>query len=207
MEFLDIVQQRRSVKSYDPEKAISDAELKELFDEVVLSPSSFNLQHWTFIAVKNAAMKKKFREAAWGQPQVEECSAAILVCGKLDAYKDALKIYKEAPETIQQTMVPMIHDFYEGKPKAQRDEAIRSASLAAMTLMYGATNRGWATGPMIGFDPEAVSTLLKLTPNLIPVMIVVLGHQKDAPRARAYRHPVENVVRLNTLDGPGLNGV
>ena len=206
MEFLEIVQQRRSVKSYDPEKAISDADLKELFDEVVLSPSSFNLQHWTFIAVKDPAIKKQLREAAWDQPQVEECSVAILVCGKLDAYQDAPTIYKEAPGEIQKKMLPMIQNFYKGKPQAQRDEAIRSASLASMTLMYGATNRGWATGPMIGFDPEAVSKILKLTANLIPVMFVVLGHQKDAPRPRSYRHPVEDVVRLNTLDGPGLNG-
>ena len=206
MEFSEIVQQRRSVKSYDPEKTINDGELKELFEEVILSPSAFNLQHWTFIAVKDADMKKKFREAAWGQPQVEESSVPILVCGKLDAFKDALKINKEAPEAIQQKVVPMIHEFYEGKKQLQRDEAIRGASLAAMSLMYAAANRGWATGPMIGFDPEKVSTLLKLTPNFIPVMIVVLGHMKDAPRPRAYRHPVENVVRLNTLDGPGLKG-
>ncbi len=206
MEFKKIVQQRRSVKSYDPEKAISDAELKELFDEVVLSPSSFNLQHWTFIAVKEPEMKKKFREAAWGQPQVEECSVSILVCGRLDGYKDAPKIYDEVPTEVQKKVLPMIHDFYEGKEQLQRDEAIRSASLAAMSLMYGAADRGWATGPMIGFDPEAVSTLLKLTPNMIPVMIIVLGHQKDAPRPRAYRHPVGDVVRWNASDGPGLNG-
>jgi nitroreductase len=206
MEFSEIIQQRRSVKSYDPEKAISDGELKELFDEVVLSPSSFNLQHWTFVAVRDSALKKQLKEAAWGQSQMEDCSVAVLVCGKLNAYKDAPEIYREAPEEIQKKMLPMIQNFYEGKPQAQRDEAIRSASLASMTLMYGAVNRGWATGPMIGFDPEAVSKILKLTSNLIPVMFIVLGHQKDAPRPRSYRHPVEDVVRLNTLDGPGLNG-
>ncbi len=206
MEFSEIVQRRYSVKSYDPEKTISDAELRELFDEVVLSPSSYNLQHWTFIAVREPDLKKQLREAAWDQAQMEDCSVAILVCGKLDAYKDAPEIYKEAPSEIQKKMLPMIQNFYEGKPQAQRDEAIRSASLASMTLMYGATNRGWATGPMIGFDPEAVATILKLTSNLIPVMFVVLGHQKDAPRPRSHRHPVEEVVRLNTLDGPGLNG-
>ncbi len=206
MEFAEIVQQRFSVKSYDPEKTISDAELRELFDEVVLSPSSFNLQHWTFVAVKEPDLKRQLKEAAWDQSQMEDCSVAILVCGKLDAYKDASKIYKEAPGEIQKKMLPMIQNFYEGKPQAQRDEAIRSASLAAMTLMYGAVNRGWGTCPMIGFDPEAVSKILKLTPNLIPVMFVVLGHQKDAPRPRSYRQPIEEVVRLNTLDGPGLNG-
>jgi len=206
MEFSEIVQRRYSVKSYNPDKTISDAELRELFDEVVLSPSSFNLQHWTFIAVREPDLKKQLKEAAWGQSQMEECSVTVLVCGKLDAYKDAPGIYKEAPEEIQKKVLPIIQGFYDGKDQLQRDEAIRSASLAAMTMMYGAVNRGWGTCPMIGFDPEAVSKILKLTPNLIPVMFVVLGHQKEAPRPRSYRHPIEDVVRLNTLDGPGLNG-
>jgi nitroreductase len=206
MEFSEIVQQRFSVKSYDPEKTISDAELRELFDEVVLIPSSFNLQHWKFVAVQEPDLKKKLKEAAWDQSQMEDCSVAVLVCGKLDAYTDAPEIYKEAPVGIQEKVLPMIQGFYEGKDQLQRDEAIRSASLAAMTLMYGATSRGWGTCPMIGFDPQAVSKILKLTPNYIPVIFVVLGHQKESPRPRSYRHPIEDVVRFNTLDGPGLNG-
>ncbi len=204
MEFSDIVQQRRSIKSYDTEKSISDAELKELFKEVTLSPSSYNLQHWTFIAVKDSEQKKLLKEAAWGQQQVEDCSVAILVCGKLNAYKDAPIIYKNTPKEVQEGMLPMINDFYEDKEQPQRDEAIRSASLAAMTLMYAATNLGWATGPIIGFDPVATSKLLNLTQAYIPVMLLVLGYQKKAPRPRDYRRPIEEVVRLNTLDGPGL---
>jgi len=204
MEFSDIVQQRRSIKSYDAEKSISDAELKELFKEVTLSPSSFNLQHWTFIAVKDSGQKKLLKEAAWGQQQVEDCSVAILVCGKLNAYKDAPIIYKNTPKEVQEGMLPMINKFYEGKEQLQRDEAIRSASLAAMTLMYAAKNLGWVTGPMIGFDPVATSKLLNLTQAYIPVMLLVLGYQKKAPRPRDYRRPIEEVVRLNTLDGPGL---
>lgn len=206
MEFSNIIQQRRSIKSYDAEKSISDAELKELFEEVILSPSSFNLQHWTFIAVKDSEQKKLLREAAWGQQQVEDCSVAIVVCSKLDAYKDAPEIHKNAPKEVQEGMLPMIKNFYEGKEQLQRDEAIRSASLAAMTLMYAAKSRGLDTGPMIGFDPEATSKLLNLTPSYIPVMLLVLGHQKNAPRPRDGRRPIEEIVRLNTLDGPGLTG-
>lgn len=206
MEFSQLIQERRSVKSYQPDKEISDAELQALFEEVKLSPSSFNLQHWTFIAAQDPELKKQLREAAWGQPQVEESSVAFVVCGKLDAYKDAARIYEETPQEIQDRVVPMITNFYEGKDQLQRDEAIRSASLAAMTLMYLARNKGYDTGPMIGFDSQAVSKLLKLTPNYIPVMMMVLGHQKDAPRPRAYRRPVEEIVKLNTLDGPGLTG-
>ncbi len=144
------------------------------------------------------------KEAAWGQQQVEDCSVAILVCGKLNAYKDAPIIYKNTPKEVQEGMLPMINDFYEGKEQLQRDEAIRSASLAAMTLMYAAKNRGWATGPMIGFDPVATSKLLNLTQAYIPVMLLVLGYQNKAPRPRDYRRPVEEIVRIDALDGPGL---
>ena len=100
----------------------------------------------------------------------------------------------------------MIKGFYEGKEQLQRDEAIRNASLAAMTLMLSAQNRGWSSVPMIGFDPDSVSQLVKLKPNYIPVMMMAVGFKKDDSRPRDYRRPIEEVVRINTLDGPGLMG-
>jgi len=204
MHLSEVIHRRRSVKSYDPEKSISDAELKELFEEVVLSPSSFNLQHWTFIAVRDRETRKKLKSAAWGQEQIEDCSVALLICGKLNAYRDAAKIYEDAPKEIQEKMIPMIQKFYEGNIQLQRDEAVRSASLAAMTLMYAATRKGWSTCPMIGFDPMAVSELLELTDNEIPVMLMTIGYMKNEPRPRSYRRPVAEVVKINTLNGPGL---
>ena len=206
MEFSEVIQQRQSIKSYQPDKKISDAELKELMQEVVLSPSSFNLQHWTFIAVRDNRLREKIQAVAWGQEQVMTCSVLLVVCGKLDAYQDASEIYKNVPEEIREKVLPLINDFYEGKDQLQRDEAIRSASLAAMTLMLAAHNRGWGTVPMIGFDPEAVSKLVNLKPNYIPVMMMALGYKQDDPKPRAYRRPIEEVVRMNTLDGPGLKG-
>ena len=59
MEFLETIQQRQSVKCYRTDKAISDSDLDELMQEVVLSPSSFNLQHWKFVAVKSNNIKRK----------------------------------------------------------------------------------------------------------------------------------------------------
>ncbi len=206
MEFLETVQQRRSIKSYQPDKEISDAELKELMQEVVLSPSSFNLQHWTFIAARDTDLREKIKAAAWGQEQVGTCSVLLVICGKLNAHQDAPEIYQGVAQGIQDKVLPLIKGFYDGKEQLQRDEAIRSASLAAMTLMLAAQNRGWATVPMIGFDPEAVSQLVNLEPNYIPVMLMAVGFKKEDPRPRDYRRPIEEVFKINTLDGPGLKG-
>ena len=204
MEFSQLITERRSVKSYDPEFTISDSELKSLFEEVTWTPSSFNLQHWFFIAVRDRDLKLKIKQAAWDQQHVEDCSVIILICGKLDAHKDADIVFQNAPKEIQEKMVPMIQNFYQGNDSLIRDEAIRSASLAAMTLMLAAKNRGYSTCPLIGFDQDAASKLLALNDNTIPVMFLTLGKQKNPPRARDYRRPVEEVVRWNSQEGPGL---
>jgi nitroreductase len=206
MEYSEAVQQRQSIKSYQPGREINDAELKALMQEVVLSPSSFNLQHWTFIAVRDKTIKDKIQQASWNQEQVGTCSVLLVICGKLNAHQDAAEIYQSAPQEVQKMMVPKINKFYDGQEQSQRDEAIRSASLAAMTLMLSAQSRGWATVPMIGFDPEAICQLVHLKPNYIPVMLMPLGYKKDEPKPRAYRRPIEEVVRINTLDGAGLMG-
>jgi len=204
MQFAEIVANRRSIKKYDPNHAITDAELKALFERVILSPSSFNLQHARFVVIRDKAVKAKLRKAAHDQEQVETASAAVVVVAKLTAHKDAPLIYADAPESVRKTVVPMIEGFYAHDPRMQRDEAIRSASLAAMTLMFAAYDLGYATGPMIGFDPMAVRDLIALDDEHIPVMLVVIGKQVGEVRPRAHRHPVAEVVKLESFRGKGL---
>ncbi|WP_018313077.1 hypothetical protein [Cupriavidus sp. UYPR2.512] len=47
--------------------------------------------------------------------------------------------------------------LYTENPTFQRDEAVRSGSLAAMTLMLAAQGKGLVSGPMIGFNAQQVS--------------------------------------------------
>ena len=204
MELKAAISGRRSVKKFDPGHRISDAELRAMFGQVILSPSSFNMQHWRFVVVRDAATKALLRKAAFDQEQVETASAVILVLGKLTAHEDAERIFASAPENVRKSMVPMIHGFYADKPAAQRDEAIRSGALAAMTLMLAAQELGYASGPMIGFDPKEVCRILRVDDGHVPVMLVVVGKQVGELRSRADRLPPSEVVRLDAFDGPGL---
>jgi nitroreductase len=204
MEFTQVVQGRRAVKKYDPAHRITDDELKAIFSTVALTPSSFNLQHARFVVVREPKQKAALRQAAFGQEQVETASAAVVVVGKLTAHADAPEIYADTPEAVQKSMLPMIRDFYEEKPAVQRDEAIRSAGLSAMTLMLAAYDLGYASGPMIGFDPDAVSKVVGLDDNHIPVMLVVIGKQTGDMRPRPCRHPLHITVKFEKLNGKGL---
>ena len=204
MDFSEVVHTRRSIRGYKSGQDVTDSDLHRLFEHVVLCPSAFNLQHWAFVVVRDPAIKKKLRAQAWNQEQVENAPAVVIVCGKLDAHEDAAHIYEETPPAVQERVVPMIHNFYTGKPELLRDEAIRSGAMAAMTLMFAAKHLGLDTGPMIGFDPEGVAQLLRIPPNHIPVMMIVLGYGDGNVRPRAYRRPLHEVVRSETFDGAGL---
>ncbi|MEX2479665.1 MAG: nitroreductase family protein [Gammaproteobacteria bacterium] len=197
MEFSAIVANRHSVRQFEPGVVIDDAELRAIFADVILSPSSFNLQHWQFVVVRDEERKRSLRGLAYGQAQVAQCAAAILVCGRLDAHEDAARIYADAGDEARDKYVPMIEGVYRGQTTLQREEAIRSGALAAMSLMYAAKDRGWDSGPMIGFDAAKVSDLLALPEHVVPVMLVVLGKAAGGRQPpRGHRRPLDEVVHL-----------
>ena len=101
--------------------------------------------------------------------------------------------------------LPTIAGAYTGQPQLQREEAVRSASMAAMALMFAAKARGWDSGPMIGFDAAKVGALLELDAHTVPVMLVVLGKALGGQQpARLYRRPLAEVVKLETANGVAL---
>lgn len=204
MELRDVLEQRQAVKRYNPDREISDDELRELFQWALRAPSSYNLQHWRFVVVRDPARRKILCEHAWNQRHVAQCSAVIVVFGNLKEHRQAARIFADAPEDVQERVVPIISGFYQGKPELQRDEAIRSGSLVAMSLMLVAQDMGLATCPMIGFDPQAVSEFLGVDDGHIPVIMITLGQREGPPPPRSSRLPVSEVVRLEEFRGQPL---
>lgn len=205
MNFTELAAARRSVRKYTPGITLDDAALERIFDTVILSPSSYNVQHWQFVVVRDQARKTELSGLSFGQPQVADAAAVVLVCGRLDAFEDAPRIYADVDEEMREKSVGRILGAYTGAPALQREEAIRSGSLAAMSLMYAAKAHGWDSGPMIGFEADKVSAFLHLDLRTIPVMMIVIGKALNGEQpARAYRRPVAEVVKLETLDGASL---
>lgn len=205
MEFADVVNARCSIKTYDPEHELSDADLTRLFELTIRAPSSFNLQHWRFIVLRDPDVRAQVEAASWGQKQVTEASVTIVVVGKLGAHDDAARIYASTPEEVQKKLVPMIGGFYATNDQLQRDEAVRSGSLASMVLMLAAVEMGLSTCPMIGFDPKKVSEICGIDEEThVPVMLITLGKQRGEKPYSSDRLPVSEVVTFDRMDGPNL---
>lgn len=196
----EIVQARRSANNFDSDVKISREQLEELFQLAKFAPSAYNLQHTHYVVVDQPELKLQLKAAAYGQHKVETASAAIIVLGDLEAYKDAERIYQGMLQLgmmdelqFKQT-IESIHSDYQN-PEFRKDEAIRNASLSAMQFMLIAKAKGWDTCPMIGFDPEQVRSLLRIPDRYHIVLMMTIGKEKtNHPRPRGYRKPVGEFV-------------
>jgi nitroreductase len=86
--------------------------------------------------------------------------------------------------------------MYKENPQLQRDEAIRSGSLAAMTLMLAAKGQGLVSTPMIGFDQSAVAKEFGLSDLEIPVMLVTVGYPGATNWPQKPRKAVNDVLQF-----------
>ena len=198
MQVKEAVQQRRSIKHFDPHHVMTDSEIKELLSLAILSPTAFNIQNWRFVVVTDKALRQKIRAVSWGQAQVEEASLLIVLVADLMAWnKEPSRYWKDAPKPVQDYLVPAIQQYYDGKPEVQRDEAMRSCGMAAMNIMLTAKSMGYDTCPMDGFDFDQVSTLLNLPKDHAPAMFVCVGKGIKEAMPRGGQLPFDEVVIQN----------
>ena len=56
-----------------------------------------------------------------------------------------------------------------------RDEAIRSCSIAAQTIMLAVKSMEYDSCPMIGFDPKEVGNLINLPKDHMICLMITIG--------------------------------
>ena len=193
MNTLKSIRERRSIKYFDPNYKISEGEITTLMEHALLSPTSFNMQNWRFVLVTDPSQKTKLQAAAYGQAQVADASLTIALCANLNAHQQAERYWEKADPKAKEVIVPMIHKFYEGKKRLQRDEAIRSIGIAAQTLMLSAKAMGFDSCPMIGFDPEKVAEIIKLPADHEIGMLLPIGKAIKPAGPRSGPIPIEEI--------------
>lgn len=203
-EFLKVVRERRSADKFIKDVVIPKEDFNEIFKELSLAPSAFNLQHARYYVVQDKPLLDKIYEAAFKQYKIKTASAVIIVAGDKDAYLSADKIFEGSmmlgmiDKTQYEIMVNSITSIYEGWGEGfKHDEAIRNASLSAMQFMLLAKNKDWDTCPMIYFEKDKISNLLDIPENEVPVLMITMGKRdENSNKIRGYRKPTDEFVKF-----------
>ena len=200
MNVLDAIQQRRAIKHFDPHHKMTEAEIEQILSLAVLSPTAYNIQNWRFVLAKDPELRKQLRAAAFDQAQVTDASLLVILTADSKAWtKDPVRYWHKVPQEVQDYLMPMIHQYYDGREWVQRDETMRSCGIAAQTLMLAAKAMDYDSCPMDGFDYDAVGKIINLPEDHVVAMFVAIGKGTQDAWPRPGQLPLSEVVIENTF--------
>ena len=195
------IERRISANRFDAGHRLTDAEIEDLARLATRAPSAYNLQNWRFIALRTAQAKMRLQRLAHGQAKISEAAVTFIICGLLPNHAD-----------IERRLLPFIKaghmsaeaaaGWQEGAraqyadPQMARDEAVRSATLGAATLIHAAEAMGLASAPMIGFDAQGVIREFGLLRHEVPVMLVAVGRAAPGNWPQKPRRPLTEVLEI-----------
>lgn len=201
MDTFDAIYERRSVKEFDPAHRFSKEEEEKLLSAAIQSPTSFNIQHWRFVVLRDADLRARIRtELGNDQAQMTDASLLVLLTADTKAWeKSPQRYWVNAPEEVANLLVNWMGPFHEGREWLQRDEAQRSIGMALQTLMLSATAMGYQSCPMIGFDIEAVAKLVNLPDDHVMGPMVAIGKGTKEPWPKPGQTPLSELIVENSF--------
>lgn len=200
MNTLELIEKRISANKFDPARTLSEDEIRELAQYATQAPSAYNIQNWRFVALTRREDKERLKAVAYNQQKVVDAAVTFIVLGDLRGYEKLPEITRRAVEAgiLEQKAadgwVKGANAAYSNNERFARDEAIRSAAFAAMTLMIAAQAKGLVSGPMIGFDPEGVKREFNISDRYVPVMLLTVGYEAPGNWPRKPRLGVDEVL-------------
>ena len=204
-EVLKALQFRHACKKFDPAKKIPDQTLNDIMECARLSPSSFGMEPWKFLVIRNMDVREKLRSASWDQPQIIDSSAVVVILEKknitlpgsdyvkkqfhrrgLSAEAEAAYIEKYAVHYASEIDPVINHYAWDSK----------QCYIALSNIMTGAASAGVDSCPIEGFQKQAVEEALEIdTSKYEAVVLVALGYRAGEQTPR-YRLSFDEVVEF-----------
>lgn len=119
---LENLRWRYATKKFDPDFVVPDASVDFLIEAARLTASSFGLQPYKLMVIKDKALRQKLIEHSWGQDKVMNSSHLLLlvthknidetmVNQHLDLVREVQKIPAEKLSGYKEMMMGFIHNF------------------------------------------------------------------------------------------------
>lgn len=201
---------RYATKKFDPTKVVSDQLVDALLEATNLSATSYGLQPFKFVVIRNQELQDRLVASSYGQSQVAQASHVIVIATRTDIDPDYVSQYVDMLESerelgsgaLDQQKAGMIGALSGMSDESKQQWAAKQAYLALGTLLAACATLEVDACPMEGFVSGEYNELLELSKlNLNATVVIPIGYRAPDDEAQNYkkvRRPLsEMVVRLS----------
>lgn len=186
MDFSDILVNRRAINFFDPERDVPQQLLEKAVEDAANAPSSFNLQPWNVIVLRDLDDKMRLRKVAMNQPKITEAPVVMVMLADCRGWEkghptlerdfDEMKQAGSMKEAQRDWFYGACGKLYGASAETRLAFAVKNTAFFAMSFMYAAANLGLDTHPMDGFDHEAVKREFAIPDHYWVPLLVAVGY-------------------------------
>ncbi len=206
---LQALQWRYATKAFAAGRTIPDDIWTALEQSLVLSPSSYGLQPWSFVLIRDPQLRRQLRPHSWDQSQITDCSELVVFLGRrsieqadLDALIRATcaarGVTAEQLAGYATLMRQNLIEHQQVSEQAMADWVSRQVYIALGGFMSAAALLGIDTCPIEGFDARAYDTLLGLEQGPYRSWVVCAAGYRSADDPNAalakVRYPAAELI-------------
>ncbi|MBN1983596.1 MAG: nitroreductase family protein [Chitinivibrionales bacterium] len=169
MEFYELIENRESIRSYDPNRPVEKSVLMRILNAGRLAPSAANRQPWRFVVVSSVEMIEKMR-----------------LCHEKEWFRSAPHILAVVGDSSKSWR--RVSDGY--------NSIETDATIALDHMILAAENEGVGTCWIAAFNPEIARQALRLTPSERIFALTPLGYPQEGfkKKQNKQRKVLEEVV-------------
>jgi 3-hydroxypropanoate dehydrogenase len=182
----------RTARTYNgyTDQPVTRAQIETIYDLLKMGPTSANMQPARFVWCLSQESRDKLADLATGTnpPKIRKAPAAVVIGMDQDFHQHLPQLFPHADAK----------SWFEGDPEGRKVHAMRNSSLQGAYFIIAARAIGLDTGPMSGFDNDAVDkAFFADQPSVTSNFIATFGH--GDPSTIFGRSPRPEFGQFNTV--------
>ncbi|GGX08985.1 NAD(P)H-dependent oxidoreductase [Aquimarina muelleri] len=205
MNVLENLKWRYATKKFDPSRKIEDHSLDVLKESIQLSVSSFGLQLYKVLFIKDKELREELKKFSWQQNQITDASYIVVFCNYIKKSEEHVDEFIALKSYTEQSSIEDLRgygDFIKTKIKEKSIKEYQhwtalQTYLALSNLLYSCAELKIDACPMEGFIPEKYNDILKLSEQgLSASVIAAIGYRSDKDKTQYYSKTRKPIHKL-----------
>ncbi len=205
MNLIEQLKWRYATKKFDPSKKVTEAVFQQILEAGNLTATSFGLQAYKFVVVRNPATRAELVAHSWNQKQIEEASHLLVLAARTDIDAQLVKDYvsfveqeREMEAGALSQLEEMMLGFINRDAAMNEQWAAKQLYIVLGTLLDACAMENVDACPMEGFDATKYDEILGLKEKgLKSVLALPIGYRSAEDHHQNFkkvRRPLKDMI-------------